>query len=158
MKINNLENWAESISKYLLKYMYNVKYKQYIQKIDTDEYNNISLQCEVDKKNLIDCINNIENYNLLEIEKYSEDSLINKSIEEFKNELRKGKVRFKYYKVDGEIREAYGTLNKDIIGDENLPKGDKDIHVSEYNIRYFDLEKKAWRSFKSSNLISIIYE
>lgn len=159
MKIINLENWAESISKYLLKYMYNVKYKQYIQKIDTDEYNNIAEQCKIDKNNLLECINNIENYNLLEvIEEDNEDTLIGKEIERFKKELRKGEVKFKYYKVNGDIRDAVGTLNPDIIGKENMPNGDKEINYSDYNIRYFDLEKKDWRSFKVSNLISIIYE
>lgn len=61
-------------------------------------------------------------------------------------------VKFYFQKVDGSIREAYGTLKSDIIpetsGDDR--KKNDTIQV------YFDTEKIGWRSFKRANLIKIV--
>ena len=45
------------------------------------------------------------------------------NINDFKNALRKGVVNFKYKKKNGEIRDAKGTLNVEVMGEENTPKG-----------------------------------
>jgi len=70
----------------------------------------------------------------------------------FKLVLRmyKGIVKFYYQKVDGSLREAYGTLNSRIIpaiaGTDNRKKNDT-------TQTYFDTEKSEWRCFKKLNLI-----
>ena len=72
---------------------------------------------------------------------------------ELKAKMREGEVKFKYTKKNGEIREALGTLNSDVYGKENEPKGNG-YSVPENQIRYYDLNSKGWRSFIIDNLIS----
>ena len=76
-----------------------------------------------------------------------------KEIDEFKKALHKDSVKFKYRKKNGEEREAFGTLNIDIMGEENAPSGNGKEYP-ENQIRYFDLVSNGWRSFLSENLIS----
>lgn len=61
-------------------------------------------------------------------------------------------VKFYFQKVDGSIREAYGTLKESLLppikGTENRKKSDT-LQV------YFDTEKNEYRSFKVANLIKI---
>lgn len=74
------------------------------------------------------------------------------NIEDFKNALRDRAVEFKYSKKNGDIRIAKGTLNSDIMGDDNIPKG-TGYDIKDNNIRYYDLNSNGWRSFLSENLI-----
>ena len=74
------------------------------------------------------------------------------NINDFKNALRKGVVNFKYKKKNGEIRDAKGTLNVEIMGEENTPKG-TGYDIVDTNIRYYDLNSEGWRSFIVENLI-----
>lgn len=65
--------------------------------------------------------------------------------------MREGVVTFCYAKVDGTIRNAVGTL-------KNVPSGatfgGKRITKPSYKtMRYFDLEKNGFRSFKIENLV-----
>ena len=73
-------------------------------------------------------------------------------IDKFKKALHKGIVEFKYKKKNGEERTAKGTLNEDIIGKENLPKG-TGYEITDTNIRYYDLNSEGWRSFLIENFI-----
>ena len=73
-------------------------------------------------------------------------------IKEFKKALHEGIVEFKYTKKNGEERTAKGTLNIDIYGKENEPKG-TGYNISDDNIRYYDLNSEGWRSFIFNNLI-----
>lgn len=60
-------------------------------------------------------------------------------------ELAAGEVKFRYRKVNGEIREAIGTL-KNMVTDT----------VTAFNgtaMFYFDIEKKGFRSFVVANLV-----
>lgn len=61
-------------------------------------------------------------------------------------------VKFYFQKVDGSIREAYGTLNPSIMpatsGNDNRRKNDT-VQV------YFDSEVQEYRCFKKANLIRI---
>jgi hypothetical protein len=60
-------------------------------------------------------------------------------------------VKFYFMKVDGSMREAYGTLNDSIVpatGGDTRKKNDT-IQV------YFDTERQEWRCFKKANLLSI---
>jgi len=74
------------------------------------------------------------------------------NINEFKKALRNGKVEFKYTKKNGEERTAIGTLNIDVMGAENTPKG-TGYEITDSNIRYYDLNSEGWRSFIVDNLI-----
>lgn len=62
-------------------------------------------------------------------------------------------VRFTFKKVDGSLREAWGTLAANMLpnhGDGRTPNSTVQV--------YYDTEKAAWRSFKKINLISYSYE
>lgn len=74
------------------------------------------------------------------------------NIDEFKKALHNGKVQFKYTKKNGEERKALGTLNLDVMGSDNAPKG-TGYETSDSNIRYYDLNSEGWRSFIVDNLI-----
>ncbi len=75
------------------------------------------------------------------------------NISKFKKALHDGKVKFSYTKKDGSVRDAVGTLNIDVMGKENTPKG-TGYEIMDSNIRYYDLNSEGWRSFIVDNLIS----
>lgn len=68
-----------------------------------------------------------------------------------KREMRFGIVKFYYQKVDGTIREAYGTLKSGIVP-ETLGTGRRTSPTVQ---TYFDTEKNEWRCFKIANLMRI---
>ena len=77
------------------------------------------------------------------------------TIENLKSQMRNGIVEFSYIKKDGSTRVAKGTLNFDIMGEENQPKNG--IDYNSYNTtRYFDVNSNGWRSFKNDNFIEIV--
>jgi hypothetical protein len=69
------------------------------------------------------------------------------------SQMRVRIVRFWFQKIDGSIREAYGTLRADLLPET---KGD-DRKRNDTVTVYYDTEKQAFRSFKSLNLVSINY-
>lgn len=68
-----------------------------------------------------------------------------------KKELGKRIVKFYFTKVNGEIREAYGTLKSELIPET---KGDERKRNDTVQV-YFDTEKSEYRCFKKANLIRI---
>lgn len=61
-------------------------------------------------------------------------------------------VRFYFRKIDGSLREAWGTLRSDIvpaISGNDQRKKNETIQV------YFDTEKNEWRCFKLLNLAAL---
>ena len=56
---------------------------------------------------------------------------------ELKKLLKTQKVSFEFMKKDGTYRKAMGTLNEELI---------PEIYKQSNNIKFFDLEKNAWRS------------
>lgn len=65
--------------------------------------------------------------------------------------MLKGIVKFYYQKVDGSMREAWGTLNASI-----MPKMDARTDKKSDNATiqvYFDTEKQEFRCFKRANLV-----
>ena len=83
-------------------------------------------------------------------------------MEDIKNLLSEGIVRFLYEKNNGEIREALGTRNIDILmndegsgfTEDDKPKGTGREY--ETSCPYWDLEKKAWRSVRIDSVITIL--
>ena len=76
--------------------------------------------------------------------------------EHFRQWLRDGVVTFSYFKQDRSIREAKGTLNPLIIPEEDKPKGIVNRHPNYAQISYYDLERKAWRSFRITDFIGFV--
>ena len=72
---------------------------------------------------------------------------------EFIEKLQKNIIVFRYKKRDGSIRKAKGTLHP-----KYLPpaKSDKEFVRPEYQIVYYDLERKSWRSFRSFEFVEIL--
>lgn len=77
------------------------------------------------------------------------------AINNLKSEMRKGVVEFSYTKKDGSTRIAKGTLNFEIMGEENTPKSGVE-YDSETTTRYFDVNSEGWRSFKNDNFLEIL--
>lgn len=59
-------------------------------------------------------------------------------------------VRFYFQKVDGSIREAYGTLCEDMIPATTGSERKKNDTVQVY----FDTERQEYRCFKKANLVT----
>lgn len=72
---------------------------------------------------------------------------------EFIKKLQKNIIVFRYKKRDGSIRKAEGTLHPKFLPP---PKSDKEFVRPEYQIVYFDLDKKDWRSFRSFDFVEIL--
>ncbi|MBR8706216.1 SH3 beta-barrel fold-containing protein [Bacteroides pyogenes] len=69
-----------------------------------------------------------------------------------KSEMKKRIVKFYFQKVDGSMREAYGTLDEKLMpaisGDDKRAKNNT-VQV------YFDTERSEFRCFKKANLLKI---
>jgi len=61
-------------------------------------------------------------------------------------------VKFYFQKVDGTMREAFGTLSAKFIP---TVAGSDDRKKNDTVMVYFDAERQEWRSFKKANLILI---
>lgn len=72
---------------------------------------------------------------------------------EFIERLQKNIIVFRYKKHDGSIRKAEGTLHPKFLPPA---KSDKEFVRPEYQIVYYDLEKKSWRSFRSFEFVEIL--
>ena len=58
--------------------------------------------------------------------------------------------KFYFQKVDGSLREAYGTLKSELVPET---KGEK--KTNDTCQVYYDTEKQEWRCFKKANLIKV---
>ena len=72
---------------------------------------------------------------------------------EFIERLQKNIIVFRYKKRDGSIRKAEGTLHPKFLPPA---KSDKEFVRPEYQIVYYDIEKKSWRSFRSFEFVEIL--
>ena len=60
-----------------------------------------------------------------------------------------GIVEFSYEKLNGDLRDASGTLNAAYIQDHNgTPKGTSQYDIPEDTLRYFDTVSNGWRTCK----------
>lgn len=66
--------------------------------------------------------------------------------------MKKRIVKFYFLKVDGSIREAYGTLKENLIPTTVGSDRKRNDTVQ----TYFDTEKGEWRCFKKANLMNIV--
>ena len=80
--------------------------------------------------------------------------------EHLRGMLSNGIYRFSYFKKDGGIREAVGTLDPALIPDDILPKSgmDPDALTPASTFRYYDLYADCWRSFCLDLFIGFVEE
>ena len=66
-----------------------------------------------------------------------------------KAKMQGGIVKFYYQKVDGSVREAYGTLKSELVPEvkDSGRKANPTLQT------YYDTERQEWRCFKVANLI-----
>lgn len=69
-----------------------------------------------------------------------------------KAQMMKGIVRFYFRKVDGSIREAYGTLRTDLMPEI---KGEDNRRKNDTVQTYFDTERQEFRCFKLANIVTL---
>ena len=67
-----------------------------------------------------------------------------------KVQMKKRICKFYFQKVDGSLREAFGTLSESVI-----PQTQGARKMNDTCQVYFDTEKGEWRCFKRANLIRI---
>ena len=67
-----------------------------------------------------------------------------------KVEMAKGVVKFQYRKASGEVRTAIGTLKSGMVNYEPKGTNRKPCYST---VAYWDIEKKAFRSFCISHLL-----
>lgn len=71
-----------------------------------------------------------------------------------------GNVSFRFYKKDGTLRDSIGCLDKQVMeANDALPKEKSKDEQKPINLnvfKYFDLDKKAWRSFNLSSLEDVM--
>ena len=76
-------------------------------------------------------------------------------IQQIKDLMKTDIVHFIYDKTSGEERPAFGTRDPDIIhrygGDPNGEGREGPVRT----FTYFDLTRKAWRSFRPENIVRI---
>ena len=77
--------------------------------------------------------------------------------EDFKKVLRKNfETKFKFTKKDGTEREARGTLMSDMIPESMQPSGTQTWESPEDIVKYYDLDKEGWRSFRWEQFVELI--
>ena len=70
--------------------------------------------------------------------------------------MQTGSVTFSYWKKDGSIREAHGTLNMNLIPTDKHPKANANANANASIFPYFDLDRQAWRSFDITKFIGFV--
>ena len=68
-----------------------------------------------------------------------------------KAQMKSRIVKFWFVKVDGSLREAFGSLAENVVP-QTLGAGRKTNDTCQ---TYFDTEKGEWRCFKKANLLRI---
>ena len=64
-------------------------------------------------------------------------------------------VKFWFEKIDGTVREAYGTLSSKRIPEKETVTGSDNRKKNDTVQVYFDTEKQEWRCYKKMNLLRI---
>ena len=81
------------------------------------------------------------------------------SVNELKSKMAHDCVAFFYKKADGSLRRALGTLCFDFIRREGAEPASKVERRSSWRspgvVSYYDLERRAWRSFSPGRLVGL---
>ena len=80
--------------------------------------------------------------------------------EDFRKKLSTGVWQFSYFKKEGSIRQAHGTLDFSLIPEDKRPKplsSAQDVRPENYEtFTYYDLDANGWRSFRLDNFIGFV--
>lgn len=74
-------------------------------------------------------------------------------IDTLKAKMQSGTAHFWYKKCNGELREAWGTTNHALMMNKIVGNGYTGEQVN--TIKYWDVEKGAFRSLRYENLIAV---
>ena len=78
-----------------------------------------------------------------------------------REKLLNGEVNFVFKKADSSRRAAVGTTNLDLVPHDLWPKDMTSVEESNEKqkdsgvVRFFDLEKGAWRSCRGENILEV---
>lgn len=75
------------------------------------------------------------------------------SVEDLKQMLHEGIVNFEFIKKDGSVRQAKGTLLAEYLPAKKADADESPRKHNENVVVYFDLEKKAFRSFVKESFV-----
>ena len=82
-------------------------------------------------------------------------------MEEMKNLMQNGYCHFLFKKMNGDIRDAYGTRASDIINAHSVASRQKSVKnntIFNGTFPYFDIVKNDWRCFRIDALIKIDHD
>lgn len=69
-----------------------------------------------------------------------------------RRKMRGGIVKFYFRRVDGTVREAYGTLSDKLIP----PVSGRDKREKNDTVQpFWDSERREWRCYKKANLVGV---
>ncbi len=74
-------------------------------------------------------------------------------IENLKSKLANGIAHFVFLKKNGEVREAWGTTQKELAIAKTNGRGESRENFC--TTAYYDVEKACWRSFRWENLVQV---
>ena len=80
--------------------------------------------------------------------------MFNNDFDDFHDALSKGIVRFAFLKLDGELRDAYGTLNPASIPAAQRPKGKRTPPDSVFV--YYDVQRSDWRCLRRDRFAGFV--
>lgn len=70
---------------------------------------------------------------------------------QLREKLREGIIQFAFRKKDGNLRLAIGTTNLELVPLSDYPKGTG--KVTHNSVRFFDTQKRMWRSVSAAQPI-----
>ena len=70
--------------------------------------------------------------------------------------LLNGVVRFRFIKLNGDVRDALGTLHPLLIPADAVPKGTSTAAPNYSSMPFFDLEKQEWRAFRITEFDEVL--
>ena len=76
----------------------------------------------------------------------------------FRDALHHGMFYFTYRKSDGSVRRARGTLSQHLIPLCDVPKDPSPASAKKRSVStftYYDIDRKAWRSFSVTDFIAV---
>lgn len=77
-------------------------------------------------------------------------------IQDLKQALHEGVVRFTFVKKDGSVRNVRGTTCPDLVPVDNMPQGKRSpgtqAKYDQQTVAFYDIDKKAWRSMRIDTL------
>lgn len=78
------------------------------------------------------------------------------NVEELKKLMKTNKISFTYKKINGEVRQALGTLDLEYIRSKGgEPKGSLS-NMPDDVLRYWDVNSDGWRSCRHENIESYV--